>query len=920
MTDPESLQRSTQAAAQADLAVLLLDGAGRVVGASAAAARKIGRAAEQLRGRQLHEVFHEGARGVSAWLASLAGCGDPPPPKWLDLELTRADGMVIGFEGVLYGIHAGAHAAGESVAGLEIRLSRGLVVKGEQLAAQREVFDRVASGSDLRTTLASVAAFAERSMPGETFCLLSPIDDAGAFEVALSPTLPVELAELHRGRRIGEAWSPATVVAGSGERLFVQDVEQVEDWREFGLRLQRHGLIASWAVPVREGRTGAVRAVLEFLLPVRRPPSRSEIALLDELAEMVRLALTVHDLGVELRERGEAQRSAEAKARQRGEHIDALVDTALDAVISIGDDGRITLWNAQAETLFGWSAEETLGRSLADFIVPPEMRKAHAEGIARAAKTGTGPLLGRRIEINAIDRAGRRFPVELSINRMPGAGFSAFARDISDRRRAEAAVKSSEERLKLVIEASADGFWDLRFDGGGSMVSDRCATMLGHAVGSAPVVAPPDNPWIHPDDRAGVERAWNDHVQGRTARYESEHRRRAAAGGWRWVLERGKVVERDGQGRVQRIVGVVSDETERRALEASLSSAERLESLGLLASGFARELDGLLSQIRAHASLAKSDAELPARAGENLEVIQASVSKAKAMARSLLGLAPGHEGSELETVSVAQVLREGVELLRPTLPRTVTLELDDRTGGRDLVRVDSAQLQQALVNLVLRACEEMADVGRVSVRTVPSASPGMLALQCVDAAEPMTAEAALHLVDPVARDAAPMSRSALGMAAVARFAAGSGGRVWATPLDQGNMVVIELPLQPGVVAASRPAVVLCEDHPLLRPMLVEAITAAGHRVLPSERGTDVVAMLRSEGLGSVAVMDEVAWNLVAPGWERAVAELGWRPGAVLLVDREMGSLPAAVTTLRKPFAIEALLGAISLQAGSGPKP
>ncbi|MFN9960258.1 MAG: PAS domain S-box protein, partial [bacterium] len=109
-------------------------------------------------------------------------------------------------------------------------------------------------------------------------------------------------------------------------------------------------------------------------------------------------------------------------------------------MISTADDGTITLWNRQAETLFGWRPAEVLGKPLSNFVVPPEMREAHRAGLARAAATGTGALLGRRIEINAIDRAGRRFPVELSINRMPGpnGGFSAFLRDISDRRRVEA--------------------------------------------------------------------------------------------------------------------------------------------------------------------------------------------------------------------------------------------------------------------------------------------------------------------------------------------------------------------------------------------------------------------------------------------------------------------------------------------------
>ncbi|MFM7807973.1 MAG: ATP-binding protein, partial [Planctomycetota bacterium] len=238
----------------------------------------------------------------------------------------------------------------------------------------------------------------------------------------------------------------------------------------------------------------------------------------------------------------------------------------------------------------------------------------------------------------------------------------------------------------------------------------------------------------------------------------------------------------------------------------------------------------------------------------------------------------------------------------------------DRSAGRDLVRVDPAQLQQALVNLVLRACEEMGDAGRVTVRAVPSASTGMLALQCVDGAPPMSGDVAAHLMDPVGREGAAMTRAALGLAAVGRFAESSGGRVWATPIDQGNMVVLELPLQPGAVSANRPAVVLCEDHPLLRPMLTEAITAAGHRVLPVERATDMLATLRAEGKGGVAVMDDAAWAIVGPGWEAWVAELGWRPGAVLLLEREVADLPAAVATLRKPCALEALLGAITMQS------
>lgn len=908
--------RSDQAAAPesfhpADLAVLLLDGSTRVVAATALAVRQLGRGAEQLRGRSLQEIFHVGTDPIAPWMRELAAGREPTPPRLLELELLRPDGMQLGFEGVLYGIAAGPHEPGACVAGVKIRPSGSLVAKSELLMAQREVFALVASGKSLRDTLQAVAAFAERAMPGESFCLLSPIDAQGVFEPALCPTLPAEVAGLQAGHRRGESWSPATVAAESERSLLAHDVDEVESFRPFAARLQRHGLVASWAVPVRGARSQQVRAVLEFVLPVRRLPSRAEAALLDELGEMVRLSLDLHALASELGERTVAQQAAEETAQQRTQRMDALVDTALDAVIGAGDDGRITLWNRQAETLFGWRVDEAIGRTLGELIVPPELRKAHEAGLARAAATGKGALLGKRIEIGTIDRTGRRFPVELSICRMPGSGggFSAFLRDISDRKRAEAAIKASEERLKLVIDASADGIWDLRLDGGASMSSDRCATMLGHDPALMVPCDPPSNPWVHRDDRASVQAAWQEHLAGATPRYESEHRRRAADGSTRWVLERAKVVERDAQGRVQRVVGVLTDVTERRALEQSLGSAERLEALGLLAGGFARELDELLSGIAAHATLTKLAPDLPERVGEGLEVVQTLVARAKSMARGLIGLAP-HAGSSIESlVSAGQALREGLLLVRTAIPQTVRIEIDDRTEGRDLVRLDPAGLQQAMVHLTLRASESTGNTGRIVFRL--SVSGRMLLVDCVDSARPMTPQQCAEIADALDARGGLAGRAALGMAAVRRFAETLGGSLRAEVRDEGNVVTLEIPREPEAVPVQLPPVLLCEDHPLLRPMLAEALTASGYRVLPMEQAGEIESLLRREGPGTVAILDARGWAAAGPGWPVLCERLGWNPLAVLLLDHEAGPLPHGVRGLRKPFALEALIAAVT---------
>ena len=916
MADLDPPSQSRGSSEDRDVAVLLLDASGCVRGVSAAASRQLGRSAQQLQGCRLHEVFRAGVGTALQWITELSDRAEPPAPRMLQVESVRQDGTELGFDGVLYAIATGPREAGECVAGLAIRPSAGLVVKSELLAAQREVLALVSSGAGLRETLHAVAAFAERVMPGEIFCMISVLNGAGVFERGVCPTLPDEISTLQAGRTIGEAWSPGTLSAQNGEALVAADLQSVAAWHGFAERLQRHGLIAVWSLPVRQGPDNGVRALLEFLLPMRRPPSRTELVLMDELGELVHLSMDLHQLASDLAERSAAQRTAEETAQQRGGLIDAMVDATMDAVINIDIRGHITLWNRKAETLFGWSAAEVLHQPLSKFIIPPELVSAHEEGMKRFRETGHGPVLGRRIEITAIDRAGRRFPIELSINKVLGPVplFSAYLRDISDRRRAETAVKESEQRLKLVVDAIADGFWDFRLDGTGSFMSDRCATMLGYPAGEAPVVPPPEHPWVHPDDRAAVRTAWDDHLNGRTPRYECEHRRLHADGGWRWILDRGKVVERDPQGRVLRVSGMQADTSDRRALEASLGSAERLESLGLLASGFAQELDALLSVIRAHASLASVAPNVAPSALESLEVIQLSVSRAKSMAQSLLGLAPADSIGHAETVSVIEVVRRTMQLLRSTLPRTVEVIVEDQSAGRDTVHVDVARLQQSIMNMLLRGCEVLAQTGQLTLRVseCAGASGPRLRIACIDGAAPLSADAQARAFEALDADGSLLGRTALGMAAVKRFAETSGGAVRAEVVGSENVIAVELPLQLSGHGERGAKVVLWEEHPLLKPMLVEAFAAAGHRVAAVESERELLESLRRFGQGAVLVLDDRHWHGLLPQQIRDLVDAPSAVrGVVVLVDRITPAAEPGVTWLRKPYALETLLATVA---------
>jgi PAS domain S-box-containing protein len=138
-------------------------------------------------------------------------------------------------------------------------------------------------------------------------------------------------------------------------------------------------------------------------------------------------------------------------------HLRDILDTALDAVVSIDATSRITYWNRRAEEVFGWSRSEAVGQDLSTMIMPERYREAHHRGLDRFRTTGEGPILGRRIEIAALRRNGTEFPIELTISALKDSGelaFNAFIADISDRRRAEEELRVGQEHMASLLRLS----------------------------------------------------------------------------------------------------------------------------------------------------------------------------------------------------------------------------------------------------------------------------------------------------------------------------------------------------------------------------------------------------------------------------------------------------------------------------------
>ncbi|MDB5481102.1 MAG: response regulator [Caulobacteraceae bacterium] len=248
-----------------------------------------------------------------------------------------------------------------------------------------------------------------------------------------------------------------------------------------------------------------------------------------------------------------------------------MAGTVLDAVVAVDGDGVIVEWNAAAERTFGWTRAEAVGRAMGELIVPAQHRQSHYAGMRRFQATGEARVVNRRIEITAVDRSGREFPIELSIVPVASDGdaaFVGFLRDISEGRHAQERLALSEESLRLTTEAAEIGTWDLDLDSEALTWSARTKAMFG-IFSDAPCSMDDFYAGLHPADREATTRAFARALDpDERAAYDVQYRTVGKEDGVvRWIAAKGKGLF-DEAGRCFRAVGTAMDITARKLEDA----------------------------------------------------------------------------------------------------------------------------------------------------------------------------------------------------------------------------------------------------------------------------------------------------------------------------------------------------------------
>jgi PAS domain S-box-containing protein len=399
------------------------------------------------------EYYQKAPDNISEALAKLTGpdllrLGDFPPswafPVASPLAHEQIFLIIVGSESL----------SGEDTFLLSVlaQLSGTVIAKLELIAAEQASAQRIA---DLNAELESTVSTLTKIM--KVHHRLNEIV-ASAGEVGIAETLhqltklEVFIQDVHGNTRAAAGDGPGDYIAR----------DPPEQRRELISRLR------NTRRPVYHARAWLVLAGAEVLGVIAlvdpgRTASQIDLAALEYAATVLSVELARLQSVAEAERRGRATlerdiaqaRAAElaaSEARQR-----AILEAAIDAVISIDRHACVTYVNSAFEHIFGYRADEVIGRELAEAVIPPSLREAHRQGLARYLATGQARVLNRRIEMTALRADGSEFPVEIAITRTGVTGdpaFTAYVRDITERQRAEQELMASRARLVTASDAA----------------------------------------------------------------------------------------------------------------------------------------------------------------------------------------------------------------------------------------------------------------------------------------------------------------------------------------------------------------------------------------------------------------------------------------------------------------------------------
>ncbi|MGE0085411.1 MAG: PAS domain S-box protein [Desulfococcaceae bacterium] len=586
---------------------------------------------------------------------------------------------------------------------------------------------------------------------------------------------------------------------------------------------------------------------------------------------------------------------AQKSLKDSEERFRKLFETSLDAIgILSGNSPKFIMVNPAFTDLSGYSEKEILSLSPEKIwkLVHPEDRDRVRQRFEDRTAGKNSPA---KYEFRIIRKDGAVRWMEVLGSLMEKGTFpvtQSIYRDITERKQIEEALRRSEERFKLALEAATHGIFDWNFQTGNVFFSPYYYKMLGYEPDEFPASQESWEKLLHPEDREYAVGILKEYFTHNRASHQIEFRIRAKSGEWKWILSRGKIVEWDEHHHPVRFIGTHVDisarkkaEIERGILENQLRQSQKMEAVGQLAGGVAHDFNNMLFVISGYSELILDQmaAEDPLR--QNIWEIMKVTERATRLVRQLL-LFSRKQSMQPGFLEPNELIGNALKMLRRIIGEHISLEFHPGSDVKN-IHADPGQMEQILMNLCLNARDAMPGGGRILIETGNIhadagfcgrhawARPGNFVMISVsDMGKGIPRELQEHVFEPFFTTKEVGKGTGLGLSVVYGIVRSHDGMIhlYSEP-GQGTTLKIYLPARTQTVCAEpgeppeniKPAdsgvILLAEDEEAVRDMLIQTLKKNGYSVIPAQDGNEAIRLYQEHKHRiDIALLD-----LVMPG-------------------------------------------------------
>jgi PAS domain S-box-containing protein len=565
-----------------------------------------------------------------------------------------------------------------------------------------------------------------------------------------------------------------------------------------------------------------------------------------------------------------------------------VLEASPNAIVAVDGSGRITYCNPQAETTFGYARDELIGQAV-ELLLPEGVAALHVEHRTDFVADPRPRPIGIGMEVAARRRDGTEFPCEVSlapVKTPEGLRIFATLVDITARKEAVAALAESERRFRTVLEASPNAIVGVDQNGTIAYANPGVEIAFGYSpgevIGQPLQILLPER--VHAKHGANRERYMKKPVvRPMGIGLDLTGRRKD---GTEFPVEIGLSPVKTADG--MQVFAAVVDITARKAAEAQVLQAQKLESIGRLAGGVAHDFNNILFAINGYAELVGQD--LAGKPPADLTEVRESVAAIRQAADRGANLTTQLLTFGRQQIVIQKVVdaAQGIHALEPMLRRLIgeNIDLQVRVEKPGRLRIDPGQLDQIVVNLVVNARDAMPGGGALKIEVGSAVfeeayamehfevSPGSYVMISVsDTGEGMDRATREHIFEPFFTTKDRGRGTGLGLATIYGIVSQSGGHIWVYSepghgstfklyfpmVDEAPTPPVRRPIK--VPTRSTGRILLVEDEPAVRDMTRRILERAGYTVTVVQDGAAAITAVEAGATIDVLVTDVVMPNM-----------------------------------------------------------